>query len=63
MNNKILGVVLIVVGVALGLWGFNIYNSAGAELSRALVGSVPDNAWIGLVGGAVCIVIGILKVK
>jgi len=29
----------------------------------ALVGSVPDNAWIGLVGGAICIVLGIFKIK
>jgi hypothetical protein len=35
MNNKILGVMLIVIGVALGIWGFNIYNSAGAGRQRA----------------------------
>lgn len=63
MNNKMIGIILIVVGVALAVWGFNIYDSAGSQVSRALSGDAPVKAWIGMVGGAICIVIGILKVK
>jgi len=62
MNNKILGIVLIVVGVALALWGFNVYDSAGSQLSRAIDGSVPIEAIAGLVGGVICLAIGIKKV-
>ena len=63
MNNKYIGIVLIVVGVALAVWGYNIYDSAGSQISRALSGDVPIKAWAGMVGGAICIIIGVLKVK
>jgi len=63
MNNKIIGIILIVVGVALAFWGYGIYDSAGSQVSRALSGDVPVEAWAGMVGGAVCIAIGIFKVK
>jgi len=63
MNNRLIGIVLIVVGVALVAWGYNIYDSAGSQISRALSGDTPIEAWAGMVGGAVSIIIGILKVK
>ena len=63
MNNKIIGIVLIVVGVALAAWGYSIYDSAGSQISRAISGDAPIEAWAGMVGGAICIVFGILKVK
>ena len=63
MNNKIIGIVLIVIGVALVAWGYNIYDSAGSQFSRALNGDAPIEAWVGMVGGAICTVLGIFKVK
>ncbi len=63
MNNKIIGIVLIVVGVALTVWGFNVYDSAGSQVSRALSGDAPIEAWVGMVGGTICIVFGIFKLK
>ena len=63
MNNKIIGIVLIIAGVALALWGYNIYDSAGSQISRTLSGDAPLEAWAGMVGGAICLVVGILKVK
>ncbi len=63
MNNRIIGIVLIVVGVALAAWGYNIYDSAGSQLSRAVSGDVPVEAWAGMVGGAICIVLGVFRVK
>lgn len=63
MNKKYIGIVLIVVGVALAAWGYNIYDSAGSQISRAISGDAPIEAWVGMVGGAICVVIGILKVK
>ena len=63
MSNKIIGIVLIVIGVALAVWGYNIYDSAGSQVTRAFSGDTPIEAWAGMVGGAICIVIGILKVK
>jgi uncharacterized membrane protein YidH (DUF202 family) len=63
MNNKYLGIILIIVGVALALWGYNVYDSAGSQVSRALTGDAPLEAWAGMVGGAICVLIGIYKVK
>ncbi len=63
MKSKHIGIVLIVVGVALILWGYNVYDSAGSQISRAFSGDTPIEAWVGLVGGAVCLLFGILKVK
>jgi len=63
MNNKYIGIILIIVGVALAFWGYNIYDSAGAQFSRALSGDVPIEAWAGMIGGAICVVIGIYKLK
>jgi uncharacterized membrane protein YidH (DUF202 family) len=63
MNNKVIGIVLIIIGVALTLWGYNIYDSAGSQVSRAIGGDIPIEAWAGIIGGVICIVIGISKVK
>lgn len=63
MNNKILGIVLIVVGVALGMWGYDVYDSASAQLSRTFSGDTPIEAWAGMAGGAILILVGILRLK
>lgn len=63
MNNKIVGIVLIVVGVALTIWGYNVYDSAGSQITRAFSGDTPIEAWIGMVGGVIAVLIGITKVK
>lgn len=63
MKNKYVGIVVIIIGVALVAWGYNIYDSVGSQLSRTFSGNAPIKAWAGMVGGAVCIVIGLLTVK
>jgi uncharacterized membrane protein YidH (DUF202 family) len=63
MNNKTIGILLIIVGVGLAFWGYNIYDSAGSQVSRALSGDAPIEAWAGMIGGVICVVLGISKVK
>ncbi len=63
MSNKIIGIVLIIVGTALTLWGYNIYDSASSQVSRALNGDTPIEAWAGMVGGFICALLGITKLK
>jgi uncharacterized membrane protein YidH (DUF202 family) len=63
MNKKYIGIVLIVIGVALAVWGYNSYDSVGSQISRTFTGDAPIEAWAGMVIGAICIVVGILKVK
>ena len=63
MNKKIIGVVLIVVGIALGAWGYDVYDSASSQITRALNGEAPYEAWVGMVSGVICIVVGILRIR
>ncbi|WP_101760138.1 DUF3185 family protein [Oceanicoccus sp. KOV_DT_Chl] len=63
MNNKVIGIILIIVGVGLAFWGYDVYDAAGSKVSRALSGDTPIEAWVGMIGGAICLVIGIIKVK
>ncbi|SDJ88568.1 DUF3185 family protein [Microbulbifer yueqingensis] len=63
MKKKYFGIVLMVVGVAAIMWGYNIYDSATSEVTRAITGDSPAEAWAGMVGGAICFLIGALKVR
>lgn len=63
MNNKIIGIVLIVVGIALALWGYDVFDSASSQISRAFNGDTPIEAWLGMVGGVICAAIGISKLR
>jgi uncharacterized membrane protein YidH (DUF202 family) len=63
MNKKMTGIALIIIGIALAIWGYNIYDSAGSQIGRALNGNTPIEAWVGMVGGAICVAFGIIKVK
>ncbi|MFT6910177.1 MAG: uncharacterized membrane protein YidH (DUF202 family) [Oleiphilaceae bacterium] len=63
MNNKIIGIVLIIVGVALAIWGYNIYDAASSQVTRALSGDTPIEAWAGMAGGIICILVGITRLK
>lgn len=63
MINKVIGIALILVGVALAVWGYNIYDSASSQISRAFSGDTPLEAWAGMVGGGLCVFVGLLKVK
>lgn len=63
MNNKILGIILIVAGIALAIWGYNIYDAATSQVTRALSGETPIKAWVGMVGGLICVLVGFTKVK
>jgi drug/metabolite transporter (DMT)-like permease len=63
MNNKIIGIVLIVLGVALALWGYDVFDSASSQISRAFSGDTPIEAWLGMVGGVICAAVGISKIR
>ena len=63
MNNKFIGIILIIAGVVLALWGYDIYDSAGSQVSRALNGDTPIEAWAGMAGGVIAVLIGITRIK
>lgn len=63
MNNKFIGVILIIFGAMLVAWGYDIYNSAGSQITRSITGDIPIQAIVGMVGGAINIIVGISKIK
>lgn len=63
MNRKVIGIIFIIAGTALAMWGYNIYDSASSQFSRALSGDAPLEAWFGMVGGAIAVIIGITRLK
>lgn len=63
MNNKIIGIILVIAGAALAVWGYNIYDAASSQVTRALSGETPIEAWAGMVGGIVCVLVGLTRLK
>lgn len=57
--NKIIGIVLLVVGVILLYFGWEAYDSMASEASRAITGETTDEAMWYLIGGAVAVIVGI----
>ncbi len=62
-NGKIIGIALIIIGVALAFWGYDVYDSASSQLTRAVSGDTPVEAYAGMAGGLLCVLVGIMKVK
>lgn len=59
MAMKAIGVVLIVLGVGLLIFGFMESESAGSEIAEFFTGTPPDRVLWMLLGGAVSLVLGI----
>ncbi len=61
--NKLLGIILIIAGTLAAIWGYDIYDSASSQLTRAFKGDTPLEAWAGMGGGVLAVIVGIFKVK
>ncbi len=57
-DKKLLGLVLIVVGVALLFFGFNASQSLGDQLTETLTGRFTEETMFMIVGGAVAVAAG-----
>lgn len=56
---KLVGLVLLVVGIGLAFWGYQMSGAVTAQLSRAITGAAPDGVMYRYIGGAAGIVAGI----
>ena len=59
-NGKIIGIVLLVIGIALLFFGFNATQSLSGELSEAFTGKYSDETMAYLIGGAASAVVGLV---
>jgi len=57
-QSKLLSIVLIVLGAALIIWGFQISGSAANEVARSLTGSSSDAVTYRYVAGAISLAAG-----
>ena len=62
-NSKMVGIVLLVVGVALLVWGFDVYGAFGSKLGRAISGDISNKALALFVIGGICSGMGFYKIK
>lgn len=56
--NRIAGVVVLLAGILLAVWGLNASNSLGSEISRVFSGSPTDKSIYLVVGGALLAIVG-----
>ena len=56
---KNIGVALLVTGVGLALWGYQLSGSVGSQITQAVTGSDTDNVMILYIASAVSIFVGI----
>jgi uncharacterized membrane protein YidH (DUF202 family) len=56
--RNLAGVVVLVVGIVLIVWGANASQSVSSDISRFFTGAVTNKAIYLIVGGAVALVVG-----
>ena len=58
-NRKLIGLVLLVIGIGLAIWGYQLSGSFGSQLNEALTGSHTNKVMLLYIGGAAGIVAGL----
>ena len=62
-TNRIIGIVLIIVGLGIAYTGYGMSQSMGNQLGSALSGSPTDSVMIRYVAGAVSAAVGVFLAK
>jgi hypothetical protein len=58
-NKKMIGAILLAVGIGLAIWGYQLSGSAGSQLTKAISGSHTDKVMMMYIGGAASIIAGL----
>jgi len=58
-QTKIIGIVLIVTGIGLAFWGYQMSGSFGSQLNQAINGSYTDKVMIVYIAGAASFIVGL----
>lgn len=59
MQNKLIGIVLVVAGFGLLYWGYSESQSVTSQMSEAFSGSPLDRVMYKYIGGALALAIGL----
>ena len=58
-TRKIIGLVLVVVGIGFAVWGFQLSGSIGSQVTQAVTGADTDKVMTYYIFGAISFVIGV----
>lgn len=58
-NTQAISIVLMVVGIGLLIWAYQMSGSFGSHFSRTFTGSAPDKEMLLYIGGAASLIVGI----
>lgn len=57
-GQKLLGIILVVIGIILLVFGFNASQSLGDQVTETFTGHFTDETMWYIIGGAVAVVVG-----
>jgi hypothetical protein len=57
---KIIGIALMVLGIGLTMWGYQLAGSVGSQVTKLVTGSDPDKVMTLYISGAVSCIVGIV---
>lgn len=57
---KIIGIALLVIGLGLGYWGYEVSGSLSSQFNEAVKGSPTDKVMWLYIGGAASFVVGLV---
>ena len=56
---KIIGLALLIVGIGLAFWGYQISESVGSQITQTVTGSYTDKVMLLFIGGAASFIAGL----
>jgi hypothetical protein len=56
--SKVLGLVFLIGGIGLAVWGYQMSDALTSQLSKSLTGAQPDEVMYRYIGGAVSAAVG-----
>ena len=59
MTMKIIGIALVVLGVGMAFWGYQLSGSVGSQITQAVTGSYTDRVMTYYIIGGVSFVVGL----
>jgi hypothetical protein len=62
-RSQLTAIILLVAGIALLIWGSDLYGAFGNKVTRAIDGSVDVKTIVVLAAGAVCTLLGLARLR
>ena len=63
-KSKIISIALMVIGIGLAFWGYQMSGSVGSKITQTITGSFTDKVMILYIAGAVSFIVGLyLNIK